>query len=151
MQNILAAKLRPDAILPTRKHSQDAGMDFYALAAMTIPAHSLAIVPTGITIEIETGFVGLLKPKGGNNHLLGAGVVDAGYQGEILIKVVNPSANDLIINKGDSIGQMLIIPILTPAVEEVSLTEIHNRQSQRANSGGIVSQFQHPSGSQDEK
>lgn len=151
MQTIHVARLRPDAILPTRKHPQDAGIDFYAATNMTIPAHSHSIVPTGITIEIEPGFVGLLKPKGGNNHLLGAGVVDAGYQGEILIKVVNPFANDLIINKGDAIGQMLIIPILTPAVEEVSLAEIHNRQSQRANSGGIVSQYQQPPTSQVEE
>ncbi|OJX38062.1 MAG: hypothetical protein BGO78_08500 [Chloroflexi bacterium 44-23] len=142
MQTIKVAKLSEEAKLPTRKHPQDAGLDFYSVAAMTIPAHSHAIVPTGITIEIESGFVGLLKPKGASNHLLGAGVVDAGYQGEILIKVVNPSSNELIINKGDAIGQMLILPILTPAVEEINLAEIHHSQTQRSDGGGIVSQYQ---------
>ena len=43
-----------------------------------------------MTVEIPAGYVGLVKPKGRNDHLLGAGVVDAGYQGEILVKVVNP-------------------------------------------------------------
>ncbi len=142
MNTIRVAKLRPDALLPTRKHPQDAGMDFYAVEAVTIPPHQMAIVPTGVTVEIETGFVGLLKPKGKNNHLLGAGVVDAGYQGEILIKVANPSDQVLQVRVGDAIGQMLILPIFTPGIEEVAQSDIHTNQSSRGGTGGIVTQHQ---------
>lgn len=141
MKTIKAARIKPDAILPTRKHAADAGLDFYALNEVTIPPLGNAIVPTGITIEIETGYVGLLKPKGRSNHLLGAGVVDAGYQGEILIKVFNPSNNALVIHIGEAVGQMVIIPVVTPAIQEVELKDIHTQESDRANHGGIVSQF----------
>ncbi|NTW43286.1 MAG: dUTP diphosphatase, partial [Anaerolineaceae bacterium] len=85
MEIIKIAKLVPNAIIPTRKHADDAGIDLYASQNIAIPALSYTIVSTGITVEIQHGFVGLIKPKGRNNHILGAGVVDAGYQGEILV------------------------------------------------------------------
>lgn len=141
MKIIKAARLQPNAILPTRKHAEDAGMDFYAINEVTIPSLGNAIVPTGITIDIETGYVGLLKPKSRNNHILGAGVVDAGYQGEILIKIFNPSDHELVILKGEAIGQLVIIPIVTPTIQEVEVDEIHTSESERANNGGILSQF----------
>lgn len=140
METIRFARLRPDALLPTRKHPLDAGLDLYAVEAARLEPHSAAIIPTGVTVDIPAGFVGLLKPKGRNDHLLGSGVVDAGYQGEILIKVVNPFSVPLEIHPGDAIGQLLILPVETPAVEEVSPQEIHSRHSTRGASGGIVDQ-----------
>ena len=142
MKTIRIARLRPSAVLPTRKHPQDAGLDLYAAEAALIPAHSSAIVPSGVIVELPTGFVGLVKPKGRNDHLLGAGVVDAGYQGEILVKIANFTARPLEIRQGDAIGQMLILPVETPGVEEVSPAEINHRASSRGGSGGIVEQYQ---------
>lgn len=142
MQTIRAARLNHRAKLPTRKHPQDAGMDLYSLDAAVIPAHGFAIVPTGITLEIPEGTVGLLKPKGRSDHLLGSGVVDAGYQGEILIKVVNPYDHPLEIPAGGALGQLILMPVVTPAVQEVLLEEIHHRASPRGSSGGIVNQHQ---------
>lgn len=142
METIRIARLRPEAVLPTRKHPADAGLDFYAVAAVEIPPHSFSIVPTGVTIEIPEGFVGLLKPKGRANHLLGAGVVDAGYQGEILIKVANVTEVPLRFTAGEAVGQLVIVPVLTPAVEEVRVEEIHVDKSTRGGAGGIVEQHQ---------
>ena len=144
MQTIRIARLRPNAILPTRKHPADAGLDVYAVESVTVVPHSFAIVPTGVTVEIPDGYVGLLKPKGRNNHLLGAGVVDAGYQGEILVKVANLSDQPLVFEPGDAVGQLVILPVLTPAVEEVGQAVIHRQKTTRGGAGGIVSQ--HTSG-----
>lgn len=140
METIRIARLRPDAILPSRKHPQDAGLDLYAAEAVRLSPHSSVIIPTGITVEILPGTVGLIKPKGRNDHLLGAGVVDAGYQGEILVKVVNPYPTPLDIRPGDAIGQLLILPIETPQVQEVGPDEVHHQTSARGASGGIVDQ-----------
>jgi len=140
METIRIARLRPQALLPTRKHPADAGLDFYAVAAVEIPPHSFSIVPTGVTVEIPEGFVGLLKPKGRANHLLGAGVVDAGYQGEILVKVANVTDVPLRFEAGEAVGQLVIVPVLTPVVEEVSAEEIHVDKSTRGGAGGIVEQ-----------
>ena len=141
MEKIKIARLDIDAKLPTRKHPADAGMDIYSNQDVTIMPHSFEIVSTGITIEIDSGFVGLLKPKGRNNHLLGAGVVDAGYQGEILVKVSNITAKPMEIKPGDAIGQLLIIPIFTPEITEVTPDLIHKRNSSRGETGGIVDQY----------
>ena len=138
MKTIKAAKLHPDAILPTRKHADDAGIDFYALNPVVIPPHSFEIVKTGITVEIPAGYVGLMKPKSRNDHLLGAGVIDAGYQGEIQIKIANLTDDPLEIVYGQAIGQMLVIPVETPSVEEVPKEEIHKNVSERGATGGIL-------------
>ncbi len=140
MQTIKIAKIDTNAYLPTRKHPSDAGLDIYANCHIVIEPHSISIVSSGITLEITDGFVGLLKPKGRNNHLLGAGVVDAGYQGEILVKVANMTDSPLEIQPGDAIGQLLILPIYTPKVCEVTLDQIHNENSSRGITGGIVDQ-----------
>ena len=140
METITIARLRPEAILPKRKHPQDAGLDLYAVETSLVEPHGFAIVPTGITLEIPAGVVGLIKPKGGSNHLLGAGVVDAGYQGEILVKVSNPTAMPLIFQPGDAVGQILFIPVFTPQVQELPLDQIHAQKSSRGGDGGILRQ-----------
>ena len=138
MENIRAAKLQENAILPTRKHPDDAGIDFYAAESSVIPPHSFGIVGTGITIEIPSGYVGLMMPKSRNDHLLGAGVIDAGYQGEIRVKIANLNDIPLEIKFGQAIGQMLLIPVETPAVEEIPLDEIHKAKTARGATGGIL-------------
>ncbi len=138
METIKAAKLREDAILPTRKHPDDAGIDFYSVESVWIQPNNFKIVKTGITVEIPKGYVGLMKPKSRSNFLLGAGVIDAGYQGEIQIKVANVGLGTLAIAYGDAIAQMLIVPVETPAVEEVPLSGIHQEASERGATGGIL-------------
>ena len=138
MKTIKAAKLREDAILPTRKHPDDAGIDFYSVDSVWIQPNNFKIVKTGITVEIPKGYVGLMKPKSRSNFLLGAGVIDAGYQGEIQIKVANVGLGTLTIAYGDAIAQMLIVPVETPAVEEVPLSGIHQEASERGATGGIL-------------
>ena len=138
MKNLKAARLFDNAILPTRKHPDDAGIDFYAVEPVVIPPHDFGIVKTGITVEIPKGFVGLMMPKSRNNHLLGAGVIDAGYQGEIQIKIANIKDVPLEIEYGMAVGQMLILPVFTPAVEELPYEEIHQTVSERGATGGIL-------------
>ena len=138
MDKIKAARLQANAILPTRKHSDDAGIDLYAVEPVVIKPHTFGIVRTGITVEIPKGFVGLMKPKSRNDHLLGAGVIDAGYQGEIQIKVANISDDPLYIEYGQAVGQMMILPVETPQVEEVPLDQIHKTVSERGATGGIL-------------
>ena len=138
MEKIKVAKLREDAILPTRKHPDDAGIDFYSVESVWIQPNNFKIVKTGITVEIPKGYVGLMKPKSRSDFLLGAGVIDAGYQGEIQIKVANVGLGTLTIAYREAIAQMLIVPVETPAVEEVPLSGIHQEASERGATGGIL-------------
>jgi len=135
------AKVKADAKLPTRKYSGDAGMDFYCLFDTIIPPHKFKVVRTGITVEIGEGYHGLLKPKGGNSHLVGAGVIENTYQGEILFKIFNPTDEQRVYAKGDAIGQMVLIPAYSPMPVECAVKDIHNNITDRESSGGIVKQL----------
>ncbi len=140
MPELRYAKTDPTAKSPTRKHAHDAGVDVYANATVSLPPFSAARVPTGLTFEIPPAFMLLAKPKSGSDFLLGAGVIDPGYQGEILIKVINYTPNPLTIQKGDPLAQLVQVAIFTDALEEVSLAEIHRSRSERGAEGGIVRQ-----------
>lgn len=131
------ARLTPQAAAPTRKHPTDAGVDVYASEDVRIPPFSCRVVTTGITCEVPKGTLLQAWPKSRHDHLLGAGVIDAGYQGEIKIKVVNYSWKPLRIRRGDAIAQLVQLPVICEALEELSLGEIHQVRSDRARSGGI--------------
>ena len=140
MSPLRFARLDPDAKLPTRKHPTDAGVDVYANETITILPFSAARVRTGLTFDVRPQFMLLAKPKSGSDFLLGAGVIDPGYQGEILIKVVNYTPQPLTIRRGDALAQLVQVAILNDPVEEVSVEEVHPAASERGSDGGIVRQ-----------
>lgn len=134
------AKITPSAKSPTRKHPSDAGVDVYASETITVPPFSAARVHTGLTFDIRPDFMLLAKPKSGSDFLLGAGVIDPGYQGEILIKVVNYTPTPLVIQHGDALAQLVQVAIFTEALEEVSPEQVHPQRSMRGADGGIARQ-----------
>lgn len=139
MKTVKVMKLYEDAKLPTRKHSTDAGMDFYAYDNVYIEPHDVKILRTGVTVEVPDGYMLLLKPKGRNDYLVGSGVVDTGYEpGEILVKIINPFPVPIAIKKGDAIAQGVFVKISTPEIVEV---EDITPKSARAGKGGIVTQL----------
>ena len=131
------ARLTPQAVAPTRKHPADAGVDVYASEDVRIPPFSCRVVPTGVTCEVPQGTLLQVWPKSRHDHLVGAGVIDAGYQGEIKIKVVNYSWKPLRIRRGDAIAQLVQLPVICEALEELPLGEINQVRSERGGSGGI--------------
>lgn len=132
-------KLQGDAVLPTIKHIGDAGMDFYAYNNWVIKPHLTEVVSTGIGVIIPKSYVGLLKPKGGSHWMLGAGVVDSNYRGEILFKVVNTSDRPISIMHGQPVGQMIVLKNLVPTgIEEIDKSTVAD--TNRGATGGIVDQ-----------
>lgn len=129
-------KLNEDATLPTRKYPTDAGMDIYSIDNYEITPHSSTIVKTGVTVDFPDNTVGFVWPKSRVNFLIGAGVIDNTYQGEILVKVFNTSSEILKIQKGQAIAQIVITPVICPIIKEVQ--DIHQNQTERGQTGGIV-------------
>lgn len=109
------------AKMPTRAHDTDAGLDIYARETQIIPARDSAKFDTGVHIEIPAGYVGFLKSKSGLNvkhGITSEGVIDAGYTGAIVAKLYNNSGYDYTVNVGDKITQLVLLPIITPDLEE---------------------------------
>ena len=125
-------RLHPDAILPTRAHDTDAGLDLYAAVQVGIPVLGRNLIRTGIAVAIPPGHVGYITPRSGlaNAHgltvLNAPGTIDPGYTGEIRVNLVNHGQAPYVVTQGQRIAQLVIQPIITPAVEEVD--ELPNTQ-----------------------
>lgn len=99
----LKVYLDENARMPTRAHSDDAGLDLYAERSAVIYPHSAEIFDTGVHIEIPTGYVGFLKSKSGLNvkfDITSEGVIDAGYTGSIMVKLYNNSDYPYHVKRG---------------------------------------------------
>lgn len=109
------------AFAPEYAHQTDAGMDLRTPKTVRVPAHSSAIIDTGVHIQIPNNFVGFLKSKSGLNvkhGILSEGVIDCGYTGSIVVKLYNHSDTDYVFQKGDKITQLVILPCATGALLE---------------------------------
>ncbi len=110
--NLYAKKLHADAILPTKGHPGDAGIDFYTIEEVVFAPGAQERVHTGIALEIPEGYVGLVWDKSSisfNNHLkIMGGVIDAGFRGEFVASLVNVSEERQVLKKGQKFTQMLI-------------------------------------------
>ena len=118
--------LDPGAHMPTRAHATDAGLDLYARTATVIPAGGSAVFDTGVHVALPDGTVGMLKSKSGLNvkhSILCEGVIDVGYTGPIVAKLYNHGPEDVSIEAGMKIVQLVVLPILTPDLELVETLE----------------------------
>jgi dUTP pyrophosphatase len=119
-------RLSPDAVLPTVAHpGEDIGYDLYSCEDLTVAAHSAAGVPTGIAIEFVPIAGGIVKTRSGlarKRLMCNAGVIDAGYRGEIIVLIENLGDEPYSIRKGDKIAQLLEHPFLAGDVVESELS-----------------------------
>lgn len=134
-------KFKECAIVPTKAHKTDAGYDLYACEDGSIYRGNRALVSTGIGLEIPVGYVGLIWPRSGlavkNGIQVMAGVIDAGYRGEIKVCLHNTNQElDFFRYKhGDKIAQILIQPIHDVELHEVNQEIWENLDSDRGENG----------------
>jgi dUTP pyrophosphatase len=120
-------RLSPDAVLPTVAHlGEDIGYDLYSCEDLTLPARGAAGVHTGVAIEIVPTAGAIVKTRSGmarKRLMCNAGVIDAGYRGEIIVLMENLGDAPYVISKGDKIAQLLEHPFLAGDVVEDELSE----------------------------
>lgn len=139
---MFVAKIFEDAKLPTKKLITDAGWDFYYYGNVYfLKPLSYEIFRTGIRIKLPHKTFGLVKPKSRLNYLIGGGVIDEEYTGELFVKIFNPTLDVIKIMNGDPVAQLIIIPIEYSDIYEVDEEYFENKlKTERGNSGGIVTQ-----------
>lgn len=129
MDTLNILRLTETAIIPTRATNGSAGYDLYAdiKDSITIMPNKCEKISTGICIEIsEYSIVGLVYPRSGLATKFGiilsncVGVIDSDYRGEIIVSLWNTSDIPYTIRKGDRMAQLVLTPILTPELNEVS-------------------------------
>jgi len=132
--------LHADARVPAVAHpGEDLGYDVFALEAVALDPLQTVRVRTGIAVEArhpETGVpLGLLVRDRSSMASRGiattAGVIDAGYRGEVQILMTNLGQLTIELKAGEKIAQMIPVPVLTGDVIEVGDLE----ESVRAHKG----------------
>lgn len=134
--------LSPAAKAPTIAHpGEDLGYDVYSAETVTIEPRGSHIVSTQISIEfdrIDGRLVGaLIRDKSSlaaRRLICTAGVIDAGYRGEIRIVMENLGDQPAEIHAGDKIANLIPYPVLTSPVEVVEDLAVSSR-----NTGGFGS------------
>jgi len=130
-------RINPDAKLPAYGHPGDAGLDLFSCVDCVLDTGEIKAVQTGIKVAIPRGYVGLIWDKSGISlrgvHRL-AGVVDAGYRGEVQVVMVNLGREPYEIKKGMKIAQMLVQP-----VQEIRVVEADDLDSTKRGEGGFGS------------
>jgi dUTP pyrophosphatase len=107
---------RMDAALPLPAYARadDAGLDLYAVEAVTLAPGARALVGTGIAVAIPPGYAGLVLPRSGlalrhGVTILNApGLIDAGYRGEVKALLVNHGDAPVTLARGDRIAQLVV-------------------------------------------
>jgi dUTP pyrophosphatase len=124
--------------LPEYATASSAALDLRAAldAPLRLAPGDVALVPSGLAIHIDDpGVCALVLPRSGLGHKHGivlgngTGLIDADYQGPLLISVWNRGAVDFAIEPGDRIAQLLLVPIVRAALQVVDTFEPSARGS----------------------
>ena len=129
MSELRFKKLRRDAVVPTRAHDGDAGLDLSACERVELGPGERAMVGTGLAVAIPEGHAGLVQPRSGlaSRHgitiLNTPGLVDSGYRGELRIILLNTDASEpFVVEPGMRIAQLVIVAV--PELEPLEVDEL---------------------------
>ena len=127
MVKILIKKTNKEVITPKYKTDGSSGVDLSAFLEkkVVIKPNSSELIPTGLKVAIPEELEIQIRPRSGLaakesiGVLNSPGTIDSDYRGELKIILFNHSNKDFIINNGDRIAQMVLVPILKMEFEEV--------------------------------
>ena len=128
-------KLDSGAFMPERGHQTDAGLDIKAMWSQIVPAKGSAIFHTGVHVQLLKWTAGVLISKSGLNtkhDITSTGLIDEGYDGEIIVKLYNHGGYDYEVKAGDKISQLVIVPVF---YEEVEVVDDFNQVTERGSEG----------------
>lgn len=123
-EKVLFACVNDNAVIPTRAHASDAGLDLTACETVHLRPWSRMLVNTGLQVKLPVGTYGRVAPRSGlsikKNLDVGAGVVDRGYRGVVKVCLINSSSDPVTVLQGERIAQLVIERISECDVQAVS-------------------------------
>ena len=127
MVKILIKKTNRKVITPKYKTDGSSGVDLSAFLdkEVVIKPNSSELIPTGLQVAIPEELEIQIRPRSGLaakesiGVLNSPGTIDSDYRGELKIILFNHGKEDFIINNGDRIAQMVLVPIIKMEFEEV--------------------------------
>ena len=127
MVKILIKKTNKEVTTPKYKTDGSSGVDLSAFLEkkVVIKPNSSELIPTGLQVAIPEELEIQIRPRSGLaakesiGVLNSPGTIDSDYRGELKIILFNHGNKDFIVNNGDRIAQMVLVPILKMEFEEV--------------------------------
>ncbi|MDQ5770885.1 dUTP diphosphatase [Thiothrix subterranea] len=125
---ILDPRIGTDFPLPAYATSGSAGMDLRACldAPLVLNAGDTELIPTGIAIHIgDPTLAAVILPRSGLGHKHGivlgnlVGLIDSDYQGQLFISCWNRSNDSFTIQPGERIAQLVFVPVVQVALQQV--------------------------------
>ena len=126
---ILDPRMGADFPLPAPATDGSAGVDLRAMieAPLTLEPGTAELIPTGLSIHIEDpGYAGMILPRSGLGHKHGlvlgnlVGLIDADYQGPLMVSCWNRGANAYTLEVGERLAQLVIVPVIQPRFRVVA-------------------------------
>ena len=115
-------RVREDVKPPERANPSDAGLDVFfcpddaAVSAVTIAAGESKILPTGLRFGVPHGYMMQAMNRSGiaakRSLVVGAHVIDSGYDGEVFINLHNIGKETQVVKAGTKIAQLVMIPVV---------------------------------------
>lgn len=119
-------KLHELATLPKYSHPGDAGMDLCAVESISLEPGATTLVKTGLSVELPPNTEAQIRPRSGlalKNSITvlnSPGTIDEGYRGEIGVILINHGKETFNISPGMRIAQMVVKPVISVEIEEVT-------------------------------
>ena len=115
--------LNPHAKIPARATFGASGYDLHSMMDYPIPPHSIAVIPTGIALEIPFGVEAQVRPRSGMSAKSGIvailGTIDSDYRGEISVILHNTTDYPFFVDKGIRIAQLVFANVCLPELIQV--------------------------------
>ena len=122
-------RLKPEAVIPERAYSGDAGLDLASCERVELAPGERATIGTGLAVAIPDGYAGFVQPRSGLAARHGIalvnspGLIDSGYRGELRVVALNTDrGSSFTIEPGMRIAQLVIMRL--PDVELVEVEEL---------------------------
>jgi dUTP pyrophosphatase len=134
--------LHPDAVSPKYNYNSDSGFDLHSVNEIEIPAFGRALVPTGLSFDIQDGYEIQVRTKSGlaiNQGLMvlnSPGTVDNGYTGEVKAIIFNTNPTSVTIPKGMKVGQAVLCPVVNGGWVDLQQTNKINEKERGSNGFG---------------
>ena len=135
--------ISPNACLPKYAHGDDSGADVCSTIDYILQPMEIKAIPTGLKIELPTGFELQVRPRSGLALTHGLilpnspGTIDSGYRGELQIIMMNLGKKPFHIKVGQRIAQIVLSPQYSADFEIVKKVKKSNRGTGGFGSTGI--------------
>jgi dUTP pyrophosphatase len=133
---ILDPRVGKEFPLPAYATAGSAGLDLRACleAPLTLAPGRAELIPTGLAIHLEDpGLAAMILPRSGLGHKHGVvlgnlvGLIDSDYQGQLMVSCWNRGGVEFVVQPGERIAQMVIVPVVQVRLEVVDDFSVSTR------------------------